>query len=264
MSGALVVDCETTGLGREDRIVSIALLWLGEDLSPVDAGQYWEFSPGRPSHPKAFEKHGLSDDYLISKPKFEVHAAEIHEAIEKARLVIAHNVDFDLRFINSEFGMAGLPEVRPPVFCTMAGVAAQWPRLGRSLDAAASRLKLARESERHDAREDARLAGAVFRQLRIEAAFAEAKRAAEPGKRVTRRSVVANIGPAQRVWSPPAPKERSPNRRVRETPEVITIKVDLSSSELAALPSPKPKKGLVSTVFWVAATIALVWFVFSR
>jgi len=264
MSGALVVDCETTGLGREDRIVSVALLWLGEDLSPVDAGRYWEFSPGRPSHPKALEKHGLSDEYLISKPKFELHAAEIHEAIEKAKLVIAHNVDFDLRFINSEFGRAGLPEVRPPVFCTMAGVAAQWPRLGRSLDAAASRLKLARESERHDAREDARLAGAVFRQLRIEAAFAEAKRAAQPGKRVTRRGVAVEIGPAQRVWSPPAPKERTPYRRVREATDEYTIKVDLSSSELEALPPPKPKKGLVSTAFWVAAAIALVWFVFSR
>jgi DNA polymerase III subunit epsilon len=269
MTGAaLVVDCETTGLGPDDRIVSLALLWLDDDLKPRDEGSYWEFSPGRPSHPKAFEKHRLGDAYLAVKPSFAAHAAEIHAAITAAPFVVAHNVDFDMRFLDREFSRAGLTALRPAVFCTMAEFGTRWPGAGRSLDAAAARFDLARVSERHDAREDALLAGALFRRLRIEAAFDAAKRAAAPGTRTLRKNMKPSAGPAHRIWSPPPERGAGSAGPRRVRPEPMTILVTPADEPMREPRSADPAESAPrqKPVLWllIAGAVGALFFMLAR
>lgn len=156
----LAVDCETTGIGRDDRIVSLAVVSIG---GFVEGANYrFEFNPGRPSHPRALEKHGLEDAYLATKPPFAEIAEALHALLHRADLIVAHNAAFDLKMLDREFELCGLPPVATPSFCTMQHARTIWPGESASLDACVARLGLARASHVHGAFEDAMLASALY------------------------------------------------------------------------------------------------------
>jgi DNA polymerase-3 subunit epsilon len=50
--------------------------------------------------------HGITDEFLLDKPRFAEVADEFFEFIEGAHLII-HNAAFDVGFINNEFNLAG-------------------------------------------------------------------------------------------------------------------------------------------------------------
>lgn len=98
----IVLDTETTGLEPEDghRIIEIGCLEL------IDRGltgrQFHRYiNPERPVESDALTIHGLSDEFLADKPRFEEIAGEFMDFIRGAELLI-HNASFDVGFLDSE------------------------------------------------------------------------------------------------------------------------------------------------------------------
>jgi hypothetical protein len=105
--------------------------------------------------------HGFSDSALRLQDPFAVHAADLWRFLTSYELFVAHNAAFDLRFINREMRLSGLPALTRPVYCTMKGCALE---LGgsASLSAVCRRIKLARAGDLHGAIEDAWLAMQIY------------------------------------------------------------------------------------------------------
>jgi DNA polymerase-3 subunit epsilon len=100
----IILDTETTGLDFRtgDRVVEIGCVeLLGRQLTGERFHAY--LNPGRPVADSE-RIHGLSDDFLADKPKFDEVAAEFIEFVRGAELVI-HNAAFDVGFLNNELGL---------------------------------------------------------------------------------------------------------------------------------------------------------------
>lgn len=111
------IDVETTGLSpRTSRICEVALVCsrggavLEHFSSLVD--------PGLPIPPEASGIHGITDEMVRGSPAFPALAPRLIAALEGA-VVVAHNADFDLSFLDMEFGRAGLKLPELPVIDTL-------------------------------------------------------------------------------------------------------------------------------------------------
>ena len=102
----IVLDTETTGLDplRGDRLVEIGCV---EMLNRMPTGQTFHvyINPERDMPAEAFAVHGLSSEFLSTKPLFHEVVDEFLAFIGDAPLVI-HNASFDVSFINAELDKA--------------------------------------------------------------------------------------------------------------------------------------------------------------
>ena len=145
-------DVETTGLGKHDRIVSFGgigmisrnLMKGSGDLKYV----YLVFDPGVGNRGGAARIHGFLHSTLRLQDPFAVHAADLRRFLMSYDLLVAHNTAFDLRFINREMRLAGLPALTRPVYCTMKGYRALGRGGSASLSAVCRHIKLARAGRR--------------------------------------------------------------------------------------------------------------------
>jgi DNA polymerase-3 subunit epsilon len=98
----IVLDTETTGLDplRGDRLVEVGCV---EIFNRMPTGQTFHryINPERDVPAEAFAVHGLSTEFLATKPLFAEVVDEFLEFIGDAPLVI-HNASFDVSFINAE------------------------------------------------------------------------------------------------------------------------------------------------------------------
>jgi len=103
----IVLDTETTGLDpyQGHRLVEIGCIEL---VNRIPSGQTFHryLNPERDIPAEAFAVHGLSADFLKSKPLFSEVAVEFVDFIADAPLVI-NNASFDIGFINAELERAG-------------------------------------------------------------------------------------------------------------------------------------------------------------
>src|SRR5262245_28095165 len=97
----IVLDTETTGLDplRGDRLVEIGCI---EIFNRMPTGQTFHryINPERDMPAEAFAVHGLSAEFLSTKPLFTEVVEEFLEFIGDAPLVI-HNPSFDVSFMNA-------------------------------------------------------------------------------------------------------------------------------------------------------------------
>lgn len=99
-------DVETTGFTptNGDRVVDISLLrWENGDVTD-DFGTL--VSPQRAIPRAATEVHGISDWDVMGAPVFGDIADEVFRFIA-GTVIVGHNVEFDLRFLNYELAIAG-------------------------------------------------------------------------------------------------------------------------------------------------------------
>jgi DNA polymerase-3 subunit epsilon len=98
----IVLDTETTGLDplRGDRLVEVGCIELFNRM-PTGQSFHRYMNPERDMPAEAFAVHGLSTEFLASKPLFVEVVEEFLAFIGDAPLVI-HNASFDISFINAE------------------------------------------------------------------------------------------------------------------------------------------------------------------
>ncbi|KPA88889.1 MULTISPECIES: DNA polymerase III subunit epsilon [Pseudomonas] len=104
---SVVLDTETTGMPVTDghRIIEIGCVEIiGRRLTGRHFHVYLQ--PDRESDEGAIGVHGITDQFLIGKPRFAEVADEFFEFIKGSQLII-HNAAFDVGFINNEFALLG-------------------------------------------------------------------------------------------------------------------------------------------------------------
>jgi DNA polymerase-3 subunit epsilon len=170
----VVLDTETTGLSPDagDRVISIGCV---EIIDRRITGNEWHthLNPdGRASHPAALKVHGLTDEFLADKPRFEAVRHDVWRFIKRSELII-HNAPFDLGFLNMEIRRAGgivALDTLLPVIDTLKLPAADGLRVGGSLNALADRYGIDRSAraQHHGALVDARLLAQALDLRRVE------------------------------------------------------------------------------------------------
>jgi DNA polymerase-3 subunit epsilon len=104
---SVVLDTETTGMPVTDghRIIEIGCVELmGRRLTGRHFHVYLQ--PDREVDEGAIAVHGITNEFLVDKPRFKDVAEEFFEFIKGAQLII-HNAAFDVGFINNEFVLLG-------------------------------------------------------------------------------------------------------------------------------------------------------------
>jgi len=164
----IVFDTETTGLDptRGDRVVEIGAV---EILNLIPTGRVFHVyvDPERDVPEEAFRVHGLSREFLSQHRKFREIAQEFVDFLEDSPMV-AHNAEFDVRFINAEFSLLKLPPLAPArIVDTLAMARRLHPGSPASLDALCQRygVDLSRR-DKHGALLDAGLLAEVYAELR--------------------------------------------------------------------------------------------------
>lgn len=99
------VDVETTGLDIEagDRVCEVALLKVhrGQEVMRWSSLVH----PGRTMPPRATSINGITDRMLASAPSFD-HLISLLSPLLRDTVFIAHNAQFDVRFLRHEFNLA--------------------------------------------------------------------------------------------------------------------------------------------------------------
>lgn len=115
----IVLDTETTGLEASDghRIIEIGCVELiSRRLTGNNYHQYLQ--PDREIDSGAMEVHGITNEFLVGKPRFADVAEEFITFIHGAELII-HNAPFDVGFINAELALIGATSGKVEEFCSV-------------------------------------------------------------------------------------------------------------------------------------------------
>lgn len=163
----IVLDTETTGLNPMDghRLVEIGCLELHNHM-PTGRTFHTYINPERDMPVEAFEVHGLSDDFLADKPLFKDIVEEFLAFIGEDMLVI-HNANFDMRFLNHELAKAKYPKLKfSRTLDTLMIAREKFPGSPASLDALCRRFRIDNSNRvRHGALLDAELLADVYLEL---------------------------------------------------------------------------------------------------
>jgi len=145
MSRQIVLDTETTGLDAKSghRIIEIGCVEMVERrLTGNNLHIYLQ--PDRDIDPGAIAVHGITNEFLMDKPRFAHVVDELQEYLRGAELVI-HNADFDVGFLEHEFSLCNKPMKLSQV-CkitdTLAMARNQFPGQRNNLDALCKRLSV--------------------------------------------------------------------------------------------------------------------------
>lgn len=163
----IIFDTETTGLDPESghRIVEIGCIEV-VNLMPTGENFHKYLNPEREVPASAVQIHGLTSDFLKEHPVFGEVAGDFLEFVGDATLV-AHNADFDMRFLNWELrniGMRPLPAAR--AIDTLAMARSKFPGAQHSLDALCRRFGIDNSNRSlHGALLDARILSEVYLEL---------------------------------------------------------------------------------------------------
>ncbi len=163
----IVLDTETTGLDplKGDRLVEIAAVELFNHL-PTGKSYHTYINPNRDVPREAEAVHGLSTAFLKDKPDFKQVADAFQEFIGDTLLVI-HNANFDVGFLNAELGFVKKPPILyERVLDTLALAKKRHPMGPNSLDALCKRygIDLSKRTK-HGALIDCELLAEVYLEL---------------------------------------------------------------------------------------------------
>ncbi|MEU5690631.1 exonuclease domain-containing protein [Actinosynnema sp. NPDC020468] len=156
--GYAVVDVETTGFaaGGSDRVVEVAVVQLDRDGNQT--GEWCTLlNPGRDLGPQ--HVHRISARDVWHAPTF-AQAAGALSARLAGRVLVAHNLAFDARFLAAEFRRVGV-DLEVSGLCTMTLARRFLPGVRRSLHACCEAAGIVPEGA-HSALHDARATGRLF------------------------------------------------------------------------------------------------------
>ncbi|MDA0708055.1 MAG: DNA polymerase III subunit epsilon [Proteobacteria bacterium] len=216
----IVFDTETTGFDpmNGDRIVEIGCV-IVDDYIPTGEVFHTYINPERDMPIAAENIHGLSEEFLKDHPVFSEIAAEFRDFCADMKLV-AHNADFDMKFINWEMerlGFKAYPASKS--IDTLAIAKRKFPGASNTLDALCRRFSIDNSNRvKHGALLDAELLAEVYLELM--------------GGRQTglnlieddlKKNMLAQPSDVERVFRTPRPHDATDEEKVRHTEFIKTI-----------------------------------------
>ncbi|MBB4893071.1 DNA polymerase-3 subunit epsilon [Streptomyces olivoverticillatus] len=157
--GYAVVDVETTGLARDDRIVSAAVYQL-DARGRVEDQWYTLVNPERDPGPVWI--HGLTSEVLDGAPLFGEIAGEFAQRLD-GRVLVAHNAAFDWSMIAREYARARADVPVRQRLCTIAlSKDLGLPLPNHKLESLAAHYGVVQQRAHH-ALDDARVLAEAFR-----------------------------------------------------------------------------------------------------
>lgn len=162
----IVLDTETTGIGpaQGHRVIEIGCVELIERRL---TGRHYHvyLNPERPVDEGAFKVHGISNEFLADKPRFDQVVSDFIAFVDGAQLII-HNAPFDVGFLNSELKhvkwMKSL-EKHCQIFDTLVYAREKHPGQRNSLDALCKRYEIDNSNRQlHGALLDAEILAWVY------------------------------------------------------------------------------------------------------
>ena len=166
MTRQVVLDTETTGLEPElgHRVIELGAVELRNRRSTGRHFHYY-INPERESEEAALRVHGISNEFLLDKPKFAEIAAQFLDYVQGAELII-HNAAFDIAFLDHELARLDLPplgKVCAVVTDTLRLARDLHPGKKNSLDALCERYQINNSSRTlHGALLDAQLLAEAY------------------------------------------------------------------------------------------------------
>lgn len=164
------VDIETTGLGKEAKILEIGAVKFypfGMTIEHFDELVH----PGIEIPETITAIHGITNEMVKDCPEIEQVLGKWLKFIGSVPL-FAHNSPFDFRFLNRDIGTAGFTPLNNPIYDTLKLARTAFPKIKHNLSALCQYLGIPIPESRHRGLTDAILAAKVFEscldQLKIE------------------------------------------------------------------------------------------------
>ncbi|HPD83776.1 MAG: DNA polymerase III subunit epsilon [Alphaproteobacteria bacterium] len=164
----IVFDTETTGMdpATGDKLVEIGCVEL-ENHIPTGRTYHQYLNPERDVPAEAVAVHGLTLEKLKNEPTFGEIVGDFLEFIGTDSKLIAHNAEFDMKFINAELKTFGFPAIEPKrVVDTLIIARKKFPGSPASLDALCRRFNIDNTGRTlHGALLDSELLAEVYLEL---------------------------------------------------------------------------------------------------
>lgn len=168
MTREIVLDTETTGMNPEtgDKIVEIGAVELDGHMPTGRTLQFY-INPERDVPAEATAVHGITNEFLKNKPVFSQIYTDFLDFIGKDSILVIHNAEFDMKFINWELKQVGHPAIGwNRVIDTLAMARKKFPGSPASLDALCRRFSIDNTSRTfHGALLDSQLLAEVYLEL---------------------------------------------------------------------------------------------------
>ena len=139
----ICLDTETTGLDPRQghKVIEIACIELINRVK-TDNHFHCYINPRRDVPQEAFAVHGLSTDFLKDKPIFDHIAYKFIDFIKDSN-IIAHNANFDVKFLNFELQLVGIkPLEKSRIIDSLVIARKKFPGSPASLDALCKRFNI--------------------------------------------------------------------------------------------------------------------------
>jgi DNA polymerase III epsilon subunit family exonuclease len=155
---AIAIDIETTGFGKNDRIIEFGAIVFDTETREIAGQLETLINPMRNIPEDSGKIHGLKSSDLSLAPTFEEIADDLFQFLGTGK-IIAHNADFDLKFLIQEFARVGKSVQFDNFTCT-------YKLTGQRLNVACEQISF--EFEHHSAIADAQAALAIWYDHEIE------------------------------------------------------------------------------------------------
>ena len=160
-------DTETTGLKTEegDRVIEIGCVEI-IDGKQTDNYFHEYLNPERDISEESARITGITAEFLADKPVFKDVANKFLEYIGDNSVLVAHNANFDMKFMNNEYALIGMPPIKNQVIDSLAIAKKKFPGQKNNLDALCKRFNVdASKRTLHGALLDAQLLAEVYLEL---------------------------------------------------------------------------------------------------
>ena len=160
-------DTETTGLKTEegDRVIEIGCVEI-IDGKQTDNYFHEYLNPERDISEESVRITGITAEFLADKPVFKDVANKFLEYIGDNSVLVAHNANFDMKFMNNEYALIGMPPIKNQVIDSLAIAKKKFPGQKNNLDALCKRFNVdASKRTLHGALLDAQLLAEVYLEL---------------------------------------------------------------------------------------------------
>jgi DNA polymerase-3 subunit epsilon len=167
----VILDLETTGLNRNKqdvakghRVIEVGCVELF-DSSRIGRHFHSYVNPLRPISKGAVKIHGISDEFVSDKPKFEDIAEDLFSFIGDSPIVI-HNARFDTAFLDEEIHrLRNQPQKDFYVVDTLEIARRKFPGAKNDLNSLAAHYGVSIPRDKHGALVDAYILAHIYPRL---------------------------------------------------------------------------------------------------